>query len=47
MIFVVFLKIKMCVHVEMEKALYLGRPWVCAGQGDVDDVGDGEEACRP
>lgn len=26
---------------------YLGRLWVCAGPGDVDDVGDDEEACRP
>lgn len=27
--------------------MYLGRLWVCAVLGDVDDVGDDEEACRP
>lgn len=28
-------------------SLYLGRLWVCAARGDVDDVGDDEGACRP
>lgn len=27
--------------------MYLGRLWVCAERGDVDDEGDDEEACRP
>lgn len=33
---------------EKKASLYLGRLWVCAAQGDVDDVGDDDEgACRP
>lgn len=32
---------------EKRASLYLGRLWVCVGQGGGDDAGDEEEACRP
>ncbi len=32
---------------ENNTAPYLGRLWVCAAQGDVDDVGDDGGACCP
>lgn len=43
----VFLTASKKVTGEKKACLYLGRLWVCAVRGDVDDVGGDEGACRP